>query len=306
MAPRSPSVRSLATKQVKAVPTRRKQKPVVEEDKTDSDAEDDKQDDSGIDSHTPMVQALADSDAESRLGEDTGLHHAVIPEQPQDALVHTTEFQCQVCKQFFPMPDKVNAGSARYPSLRDKACHAACKRLDGGAVTLAEKAELQKLKRDKVAYACKVLELIATHEKNSRQRDVCRTIFQRLIVVAKIRAQTGVAMLDEPAFMAFCKYQRNMLDTEASARWIADIANKDIPREDVDGVIYMAVPLPKRILSDRSIEQHRVVQEACGEATTPEQTRAAFDNALALAQLDLHGDMFNSVGGHMLKRGPGY
>ena len=112
---------------------------------------------------------------------------------------------CELCKEEITQVDPgMNAGCRKgNPVPRHLGCNNAMLRLDSSAETDEQIEALKKLKKDKEAYALKVLQLRHQHlAKHSHQRNICVVLLNKLVIQFQATQRTGINMLES------CKSER--------------------------------------------------------------------------------------------------
>lgn len=215
---------------------------------------------------------------------------------------------CRICLKKFVRAKMVNAGSKRYASWRDTDCHNAVKRLESAAKedTSGEQLKAFKsLKKDKEHFKLKVLELVSLQKaKGDSQRMQNKQFLDRLVVSNKVLRRTGIWMFDEPAWIAYHRFQRNCTDEEAKATWTAAFRNPDHPRETEDGVVHLAQKMPKMVAHDQEVGQHREIASAAVEVKPGDGERLAYNQTMGLASGTPWDMAFTGVGSDLLRSGP--
>ena len=168
---------------------------------------------------------------------------------------------CKICRERIEDDDAKDYGSKKYSCVRHVTCHNASKRLEYNASTAAQMATLVALKKNKEAWALKVLECKhAQSFAGEHQKDLVVRLLEKYVSQTKLSMQRRVVMLDHDGFLAWCKYTRNMDDEKAKDYWDAQVANSDVPRETELGVLYISVPQAKELVLERSIALERALQ----------------------------------------------
>ena len=201
--------------------------------------------------------------------------------------------QCAICLE--TCGDVYNRGSGLYPVYRDQDCNNALARLNGAAVTPEEKEELRKLKKNKMQFRLRVLQLAKDHA-GGQQRDTIQELLESLIVTSRVREECGVEMMPEDCFVTHVMNKRRCTEELAKQEWDTKSQNPDIISESVDGQVCIAVPLNKKYFTERSFELRRELRLQRTALKTEAEKTSGRKRALAMMQNSILNPMFAQDG----------
>jgi len=157
---------------------------------------------------------------------------------------------------------------------------------------------LRLLKKRPEEYSMRILELKAKHlGEGADQRDLTTMLVQKLVVEMRLREIHGFEMMDEESYLAYQKYRRNCDDQEAARRWQVVIADKDVFSVNVDGVLWVAVPLNTTYQREKTICKTSELQQAAVALKTDAEKQKGLKRAKDVLQLDPSSGLFDTVGG---------
>lgn len=197
------------------------------------------------------------------------------------------DIQCTNCTRMYEVSRCLNAGDKAYASWRCKPCHNAIRLLERAIESKGSQAKeqaqlMRRVRKDQWRrLVCSIRIAHADDEMNEFDRD--ESLFggadssasfgvHKVIdsSISDIAVKTDIIMLSKRQFKAHFMQTELYTKDEAETFWHRCVGNPDYYREVDDGVLSLAVKLPKVFSSSASVSRSKQVEERKGVSNIAE------------------------------------